>query len=524
MDLDLNLKIVTKLDEIYPKTEIEEIYEPLYEDLRSNYFKIFHSDPTSIIRVPYTVTLFGDNITKLFNDKIISNLKKDLIILYSKNNTKQLNIKFFDSVKEIQYSISSFQPISKENSENLNLTLDDYLISGYCNGLKNVKNEENLGANILLSMNNTNLEDNDVFISAFLGMILCSIHINDSSLIEKGNINKTVLYEMTLLALEELKSIDINYYASYLYFKIFLKKNCIGFNIGNSYHQKEFIGEDKQLNQLIFDSFSPEPIKYYSSSKYWNKRKVEVRIGLSLILKRFKEDFKLEDLIKYSNDILSFINLFGNIESVFKSMDVYLRKTKYSLSEIKNELNELNINIDSLLKDIKGYQGSLLTKDFELYKRVYFILKEYEEVALMSHKFLTGDKINFMESLKNSNKLMKENYDCMSEEMLSLELEINEKFKTVAIKSINEGWSGRLIAISQQEEIKKLENYLFEKFERYNDDKGDMLISAWISDDINKYVIRNTFGGCINIFDPKYEDFMLDYVKQKNNIEDKDGK
>ena len=136
MDLDLNLKIVTKLDEIYPKTEIEEIYEPLYEDLRSNYFKIFHSDPTSIIRVPYTVTLFGDNITKLFNDKIISNLKNDLIILYSKNNTKQLNIKFFDSVKEIQYSISSFQPISKENSENLNLTRDDYLISGYWIGLK----------------------------------------------------------------------------------------------------------------------------------------------------------------------------------------------------------------------------------------------------------------------------------------------------------------------------------------------------------------------------------------------------
>ena len=68
-----------------------------------------------------------------------------------------------------------------------------------------------------------------------------------------------------------------------------------------------------------------------------------------------------------------------------------------------------------------------------------------------------------------------------------------------------------------------MEKYLFDKFEKYNQDKGDMLISAWISDDINKYVIRSDFGGCINIFDPKYEDFMLDYVKQKNNIKGKNG-
>ena len=35
--MDLNFKIVTKLEQIYPKNEIDEIYEPLYEDLSSNY-------------------------------------------------------------------------------------------------------------------------------------------------------------------------------------------------------------------------------------------------------------------------------------------------------------------------------------------------------------------------------------------------------------------------------------------------------------------------------------------------------
>ena len=144
--------------------------------------------------------------------------------------------------------------------------------------MKNIEKEKQCGANILLVMNNTNLDDNDVFISSFLGMYLCSIYLNDPSLIEKGKINKTFLYEKVLFSLEELKSIDIQYYASYLYFKIFLKNKCIGYNIDNSYNQKELIDKDKDLNQLVFDSFSPEPIKYYSSSKYWNKSKNKIRL------------------------------------------------------------------------------------------------------------------------------------------------------------------------------------------------------------------------------------------------------
>jgi hypothetical protein len=141
--MDLNFKIVTKLEQIYPKNEIDEIYEPLYEDLRSNYYKLFNTDPTSIIRVPYTITLFGDNVTKLFNDKIISNLKNDIIIISSKNKTKQLKINFFDSVKELTFPLSSFE--TKEKKENINLILDDYLISGYCNGLKNIEKEKQSG-------------------------------------------------------------------------------------------------------------------------------------------------------------------------------------------------------------------------------------------------------------------------------------------------------------------------------------------------------------------------------------------
>ena len=35
------------------------------------------------------------------------------------------------------------------------------------------------------------------------------------------------------------------------------------------------------------------------------------------------------------------------------------------------------------------YKDSLMTKDFELYKRIYYYLKEYAEFVLMSHKFLT---------------------------------------------------------------------------------------------------------------------------------------
>ena len=44
--------------------------ESQYEDLRSKYNLLYKTDPTTILRVPFTATLFGDTVTQLFSNKI----------------------------------------------------------------------------------------------------------------------------------------------------------------------------------------------------------------------------------------------------------------------------------------------------------------------------------------------------------------------------------------------------------------------------------------------------------------------
>ena len=61
-----NIKIYTRLEEIYSIKSIEESIESQYEDLRSKYNFLYKTDPTTIIRVPFTATLFGDTVTQLF--------------------------------------------------------------------------------------------------------------------------------------------------------------------------------------------------------------------------------------------------------------------------------------------------------------------------------------------------------------------------------------------------------------------------------------------------------------------------
>ena len=136
--------IYTKLNEIYPSEKIEDTYLPIFEDLRNQFYKIYNnSDPSFIIRIPYTITLFGDYITKIFPDKIVANTTNDIIILFNSTNNTDLNIKFFDNIREFKFSFSSFEPTvnnNNNNNEKKNLTIEDYIINGYKNGLKKCKN------------------------------------------------------------------------------------------------------------------------------------------------------------------------------------------------------------------------------------------------------------------------------------------------------------------------------------------------------------------------------------------------
>ena len=129
-------EICTLLKEIYPSAEIEEKYEPVYEDLRNKYRNLFSkTDPAMIVRVPYTITLFGDNITKLFPDKIVSNLSSDVVFFINKNTTDELNVKFFDNFYEFKAPIASFDLGTVTKKEGEEVELKDFIINGYMSGL-----------------------------------------------------------------------------------------------------------------------------------------------------------------------------------------------------------------------------------------------------------------------------------------------------------------------------------------------------------------------------------------------------
>ena len=517
------LKIYTKLEEIYSKESINSIIESEYEDFRSKFNYLYKTDPTTIIKVPYTAILFGDPITHLFSNKIVANLSSELIIFFNKNPNNELNLKYFENAQEIKTKINEIN--------NLNLTsetfsLNDFAILGYISALKYIKsNNNNYGSNVLIILNNPNKEDVDCYLSIFLAMFLCSLYINDIDSIINNSLNKSSLYEMVNLTLTEIceqnktlkNLIDINFYSPDIYFKIFLEKNNFGFSQKNIFYQGKVTTKDnKSLKLFIFDSLSPEPIKYYSSSKYWNKRKVETRLAMALMIKRFKENLSIEEIINNSQSVENFLNIFeNNYEIVEKSLDIYLKKEAYSLKELKEELP-----IDKILKDINNYQGALMTKEFKLYERIKFILKEHQIIGILYYKMKIGEEIDWKEKIEESAKLLRENYYCYSEEMMNLEAELKIQFGiNLPIKSISNGWAGKMVIIGNDNELKKYEEFIEKKYEKYLENQGDGLAYAWITDDIKKYCFISELEKGICILDPKYEDFMLEYIKHKNNIE-----
>ncbi len=515
-----NIKIYTRLEEIYSIKSIEESIESQYEDLRSKYNFLYKTEPTTIIRVPFTATLFGDTVTQLFSNKIVTNLSSELILIFKRNTTNELNVKYFDNIQQIKKAVGELNISIKEE-----FNLNDFAILGYLSALKQIKsNNNNFGSDILIMLNNPNREEIDCYISIFLAMFLCCLYINDIESIYNNTINKSSLYEMVILTLTELceqnkylkNLININYYTPDIYFKIFLEKNSFGFNQGNLFYQSPISLNNTPLSLLVFDSLSPEPIKYYSSSKYWNKRKVEVRLAMALMIKRFKDNMSQEELIKNASTIDNFLKVFeNNYEIVLKSINIYLKKEKYNLSELKAELP-----VEKLLKDINNFQGALLTKEFKLYDRIIFIIKEYQLISLLYYKMKIGEKVNWIDIILESAKLLRENYYCYSDEMLNIEAELKINIgDNIPIKCISKGWTGKMVIFGTNQELTKIENYIYKKYEKLVDNNEEnALANVWISDDINKYCFISELEKGVTILDPKYEGFMLDYAKEKNII------
>ena len=508
--------VYTHLKEIYPPSEIEQKYMPLFEDLRSKYLSLYASqDPALIVSIPYTVTLFGDTISKLFSDRIVSNTSNDLILFLNQNSTSSIAIRFFDHLLEITEPITQ-PPDESRFTSSTKPELKDFLLYGYNSGVLHSKTSTPVGANILINLNTPSIENNiDLNITAFIGGFLSALCVNNA--FPK---TKNAFYEMASVALGNiLKYKDWNYYSSDLYFKIFLKKNSVGCFVNNtsSICDANLVCDCSKHKSFVFDTFSPQPISYYSSKLYWNKRKVDCRLAMAIVLKLSNTSISYNELIQYSNSFITFMSMFDNdIDKVISNVNAFLKETPYTRYEIKETIG-LSFDILDLLKGIDTPEGALLSKEFYLRQRLNYVINEYKYVMAIYNMLTGNDSVNggFISIVNKSAENVRDNCECYSDEMKRAMKVVCNKYNGTAFKLISEGWCGNMIAIGTNSEIDEVEKELTAYYEKYNETHGD-LVSMWISDDIGRYCYASTFNGGLCFLNPKYEDFMLEYVKMKN--------
>ena len=68
--------------------------------------------------------------------------------------------------------------------------------------------------------------------------------------------------------------------------------------------------------------------------------------------------------------------------------------------------------MDKLLQEIHNFQGALLTKEFKLYVRILFIIKEYQLTSLLYYKIKIGEEVNWKEIISENSKFFRDNYYC----------------------------------------------------------------------------------------------------------------
>ena len=521
--------IYTHLKEIYPPSEIEHKYMPLYEDLRSKYLSLFsNQDPALIISIPYTITLFGDCISKLFPDRIVSNTSNDMILLINHNTTNTITIRFFDHILELTEPITqppsetAFNAVSPNKPE-----LKDFLVYGYNSGVLHSKTTTApIGANILINLNTPTTNNNvDLYINAFMGTFITALCVNNA--FPK---TKNAFYDVASLALANVLKYkdEWGYYSSDLYFKVFLKKNSVGcvVNGATTVCDVNAVCDCGKYKSFVFDTFSPQPIGYYSSKLYWNKRRVDCRLAMALVLKLTNTEITFEEVKQYCSSFITFMAMYDNdIDKVVESVNKCLRDTPYTRYEIKETIG-LSYDILDLLKGIDTPEGALLAKEYELKKRLMYVINEYKHVMNVND-MLNGSNTNnsansnsneFVALLTKSADNLRDNCECYSDEMKrAMKAVCNSKYTNTSFKLISEGWCGNMLALGVDSEIDDIEKELTAYYEKYNETHGSGdLVSMWISDDISRYCYVSRFNGGLSFLNPKYEDFMLEYVKLKN--------
>ena len=231
------LQVNTHLRDIYGKNNIEYIQEkiePIYEEIKNKFKNNFNNlEPTFFIRIPYTKVLFGDQITNIFEDKILTTIDKDLIICGRETEDYELNIELFDEYYPSVKINLDFDSNKIFQNELYNVDFIKYCYYGYKSAYDLIKPNKNKGMNVLICYNSTNSKNSEKLKSIYLfsGLYLAFFYVSDY--LQK--ISKKNLFEFLYEDLNKVSNFEKEY--SHLHSIFFLESNSIGIYFDKNFSQ-----------------------------------------------------------------------------------------------------------------------------------------------------------------------------------------------------------------------------------------------------------------------------------------------
>lgn len=284
------------LSAIYPNNynSMEEVHIPRYDEISRRFSAVFGKEVQYFVRVPGVINLLGDPL-KLYGFAPLSiNLDQDVVFAFSTNDKSQIVVSNSQNAIFPQISISTDvnQKFDEENNY-MNLLLAGYKAALYESFVVTPK-----GLQIFIS---SNIPTKNGFASSsalILGMCITTLVANNlaKKLYQESMFENLVKYE---------KMISPQTLWTYHFSSMLLNNNdCV-----MPTNEKKTLELPKKFNFIIANTLTPTPMLFVSGQRQ-NKRLVECRIGLCMLMKKLEmKDFtrmkslgELQDALGYDSE------------------------------------------------------------------------------------------------------------------------------------------------------------------------------------------------------------------------------
>jgi N-acetylgalactosamine kinase len=467
-----------------------------YQELINKFSSVYNNEkPCCIVRAPGRVNLIGEHIDyegfpvlpmAIENDIVIAigvkSCKTKEISPQELNSTPQselsefsISINHFDSSKFKSFNLEKIQPL-----ENIKLITPhdwvNYLIAGFnaVNSFKKNHHLKNQISQINLLVTGNVPTSSGLSSSSALTVASALTFVKVFSL--ENKISKRELAEATI---NYERSVGTACGGMDQTISIYAEKNKAKLI---EFHPKlltHTVNLPEEVSFIIANSLT-ESTKIDTLAFRYNKRVTENKIALAIISKKMKLSRVFETLQELKESLKL------NFPELLKIINQHLKDGQYTMEEIKEEFDKLDLDIASILKKIPQY-------DLVLKSNTHFTLKErLLHVAEEAHRVMEfykicnninnenetifdseNDRIKSLGKLMNLSHLSCQTlYECSSKELDSL---VNFALlnKAEGARLTGAGWGGCCVIMVRNENLEFLMEKLKEYFRKIVGEKFD---------------------------------------------------